>query len=50
MECFNLFLSAFGGGTAVVVATILFAKKRIEKLIDKKIDYYFNWKIYDGTL
>lgn len=41
MECFNLFLSAFGGGTAVVVATILFAKKRIEKLIDKKIDYYF---------
>ena len=33
-------LSALGGGTAVAVATILFLKNKIEKLIDKKIDYF----------
>ena len=35
MEYLKIFLSAFGGGMAVVVATILFAKNRMEKLIDK---------------
>ena len=38
-------LSALGGGTAVAVATILFLKNKIEKLIDKKIDYYFESKL-----
>ena len=45
MEYLKIFLSAFGGGMAVVVATILFAKNRIEKLIDKKIDYHFDTKL-----
>ena len=45
MEYFNMVLSALGGGTAVAVATILFLKNKIEKLIDKKIDYYFESKL-----
>ena len=45
MEYLKIFLSAFGGGMAVVVATILFAKNRIEKLIDKKIVYHFDTKL-----
>lgn len=40
-----MFLSALGGGTAVAVATILFVKNKIEKLIDKKINYYFDAKL-----
>ena len=36
-----MFLSALGGGTAVAVATILFVKNKIEKLIDKKINYTY---------
>lgn len=38
-------LSALGGGTVVAVATFLFVKNKIEKLIDKKIDYYFESKL-----
>lgn len=45
MEYFNMVLSALGGGTAVAVATFLFVKNKIEKLIDKKIDYYFESKL-----
>ncbi len=45
MEYLKIFLSAFGGGMAVVVATILFAKNRMEKLIDKKIVYHFDTKL-----
>lgn len=45
MEYLKIFLSAFGGGTTVLVATILFAKSKIEKLIDKKIDYHFDTKL-----
>ena len=44
MEYLEMFLSTIGGGMAVAVATILFAKNKIEKLIDKKIDYYFDTK------
>lgn len=40
-----MFLSALGGGTAVAVATILFVKNKTEKLIDKKINYYFDAKL-----
>jgi len=45
MEYFNMVLSALGGGTVVAVATFLFVKNKIEKLIDKKIDYYFESKL-----
>lgn len=45
MEYFNMVLSALGGGTVVAVATFLFVKNKIEKLIDKKIDYYFESKV-----
>ena len=45
MVYLKTFLSAFGGGMAVVVATILFVKNRMEKLIDKKIDYHFDTKL-----
>lgn len=45
MEYLKLFLSAFGGGAAAVVAIILFIKNRIEELIDKKIDYHFDAKL-----
>lgn len=45
MEYFKIFLSAFGGGVAVLMSIILFAKDRIEKLIDKRIDYHFNAKL-----
>ena len=38
-------LSALGGGTVVAVATFLFVKNKIEKLIDTKIDYYFESKL-----
>lgn len=40
-----MFLSAIGSGTAVAVANILFAKNKIDKLIDKKIDYHFDTKL-----
>lgn len=45
MEYLKIFISAFGGGATIVVSTILFAKNKIEKMIDKKIDYYFDMKI-----
>lgn len=45
MEYLKLFLSAFGGGTVVAMATILFAKNKIEKLIDKKIEYHYDAKL-----
>lgn len=45
MEYLKMFLSAFGGGTVVMVATTLFIKNKVEKIIDKKIDYYFDSKL-----
>lgn len=45
MEYINMLLVAFGGGTTVAVATILFVKNKIEKLIDKKIDHHFDSKL-----
>lgn len=45
LEYLKMFLSALGGGTAVAVAIILFAKNKMEKLIDKKIDYHFDTKL-----
>lgn len=45
MEYLRIFLSAFGGEMTVVAATILYIKNRIEKLIDRKIDYYFDAKL-----
>lgn len=40
-----MFLAAFGGSTVVMVSAILFIKNKIEKIIDKKIDYCFDTKI-----
>lgn len=45
MEYFKMFLIALGGETAVAVATMLFLKNKIDKLIDKKIDYHFDSKL-----
>ncbi|QUO21309.1 hypothetical protein KFE18_12100 [Clostridiaceae bacterium Marseille-Q4143] len=42
MEYLKMFLSAFGGGTVVMAATTLFIKNKVEKIIDKKIDYHFD--------
>lgn len=42
MEILKLFLSACGGGLTVAVAIALFVKDRLEKAIDKKIDYHFD--------
>jgi site-specific recombinase len=45
MEYLKMILSALGGGMVVAVATVLFVKNKIEKLIDKKIDYHFDTKL-----
>lgn len=45
MEYFNVFLSAIGGGITTAVAIILFVKSKMEKFIDKKIEYYFDYKL-----
>lgn len=45
MEFLETFLATFGGVAASVGAIILFAKKQIENLIDKKLEYHFNVKL-----